>query len=119
MQRARDPVLLFVFDNKEEVEKILSNAPWSFDKHLVALQWYDREVPIKALEFDKIPVWVQVHDIPVRFLNRKVAEDLCEVVGLVCRMDNVNEMDGGSFMRVRVLIDINTPLCRGRQFFSS
>nr|XP_023915557.1 uncharacterized protein LOC112027113 [Quercus suber] len=82
VRRARDLVLLFVFDNKEEAEKILSNAPWSFDKHLVALQWYDREVPIKALEFDKIPVWVQVHNIPVRFLNRKVAEDLCEVVGL-------------------------------------
>ena len=50
----------------------------------------------------------------MRFLNRKVAEDLCEVVGLVCRVDDVNEMDGGSVMRVRVLIDINTPLCRGR-----
>jgi len=50
----------------------------------------------------------------VRFLNRKVAEDLCEVVGLVCKVDDVNEMDGGSVMRVRVLIDINTSLCRGR-----
>ncbi|XP_050241257.1 uncharacterized protein LOC126690171 [Quercus robur] len=95
VRRVGDHVLLFVFDNKEEAEKILSNAPWSFDKHLVVLQWYDKEVPIKALEFSKIPIWVQVHDIPMRFLNRKVVEDLCEVVGSVCRVDDVNEMDGG------------------------
>ena len=114
MQRARDHVLLFVFDNKEEVEKILNNATWSFDKHLVMTQWYDRQVPIRALNFDKIRVWVQVHVISVRFLNRKVVEDLCDVVGSVCRLDDINEMDGGSFMRVRVLIDINKPLCRRR-----
>ena len=56
MRRVGDHVLLFVFDNKEEAEKILSNVPWSFDKHLVVLQWYNRELPIKALEFNKIPV---------------------------------------------------------------
>ena len=83
MRRVGDHVLLFVFDHKEEVEKILSNAPWSFDKHLVVIQWYDRGGPIRVISFDKIPVWVQVHDIPVRFLNRKVAEDLCDVVGSV------------------------------------
>lgn len=55
----------------------------------------------------------------MRFLNHKVAEDLCEVVGSVCRVEDVNKMDGGSFIRVRVLININTPLCRGWQFFSS
>lgn len=30
-------ILLFVFDNKEEAEKIISNTPWSFDKHLVVM----------------------------------------------------------------------------------
>lgn len=119
VRRARDHVLLFMFDNKEEAEKIINNAPWSLDKHLVVMQWYDRGVPIRALSFDMIPVWVQVHDILVRFLNRKVAADLCDVVGSVCNIDDVTQMDGGSFMRVRVLIDINKPLCRGRRFFSS
>ena len=56
MRRAGDHVLLFVFDNNEEAEKIISNALWSFDKHLMVMQWYDRGVPIRALSFDKIPV---------------------------------------------------------------
>lgn len=62
-------------------------------------------MPVKALEFSKVLVWVQVHDIPVRFMNRKVAKGLCKVVGLVCSRNDAIEMDGGSFMRVRVLID--------------
>lgn len=30
-------ILLFVFDNDEEVEKIFEGEPWSFDKHLVLI----------------------------------------------------------------------------------
>uniref|UniRef100_A0A7N2L834 Zinc knuckle CX2CX4HX4C domain-containing protein n=1 Tax=Quercus lobata TaxID=97700 RepID=A0A7N2L834_QUELO len=41
------------------------------------------------------------------------------MVGSVCSVDDVSQMDGGSFMRVRVLIDINKPLCGGRRFSSS
>ena len=74
MRRAGDHILLFMFDNREEEDKILSSAPWSFDKYLVVLQWYDREVPIRALKFNTRPMWIQVHDIPMRFLNHKVAE---------------------------------------------
>ena len=119
VRRAGDHILLFVFDNRKEVDKILSSAPWRFDKHLVVLQWYDREVSIRALKFNTIPVRIQVHDILMRFLNHKVAEELCEVAGSVCREEDINEMDGGSFMRVRVIIDINKPLYRGRRFSSS
>ena len=55
----------------------------------------------------------------MRFLNHKVAKELCEGAGLVCRGNDIIEMDSGSFMRVRVLIDINKPLNKGRRFSSS
>ena len=113
VRRVRDHVLLFMFDNKEEVEKIINNAPWSLDKHFVVMQWYDRGVPIRALSFDMILVWVQVHDILVRFLNRKVAKDLCDVVGSICSIDDVIQMDGGSFMRVKLLLISINPFVEG------
>ena len=97
VRKISDHVLLFTFEKKEEVERIMSNAPWSFDKHLVVLQWYDKEVPLRSLEFNKIPIWVQIHDIPIRFMNKTVAEKLCEVVGEVCKNTEEGELDGGSF----------------------
>ena len=38
VQNARDHIMLFVFLDKEEVEKILAVEPWSFDRHIVLLQ---------------------------------------------------------------------------------
>ena len=97
VRRISDHILPFSFDKKEEVERIMSNAPWSFDKHLVVLQWYDKEVPLWDLEFDKILIWVQIHDVSIKFMNKTMAVKLCEVVGVVCESTEEGETDRGSF----------------------
>ena len=111
VRKISDHVLLFTFE-KKEVERIMSNAPWSFDKHLMVLQWYDRGVSLRHLEFKRIPIWVQIHDAPFKFMNKTVAVKLYEVVEAVCQSSDEGEMDGGSFLRMKVVIDINKPLCR-------
>ena len=77
------------------------------------MQRYDKDVPIEDLKFSSTAFWVQVHDIPVRFMNSKVAEGICSTVGTVIRKSEM-EMNGGSFMRVRVSVDVTHPLSRGR-----
>ena len=57
---------------------------------------------------------MQVHNIPIRNITKKGEECICETVGEVHKsMGEVNE-DGGNFIRVRVTLDINLPLCYGR-----
>ena len=102
-------IVLFTFNNKLEVDTILSNEPWSFDKHLIVLQRYDKDTPIEDLTFNRTSFWVQVHNIPMRFMNQKVAEGICSTVVTVIQKPNM-EVDGGSFMRV----DVTRPLSRGR-----
>ena len=104
----------FVFDNIQDVERILQNQPWTFDKHLVVLKRYEEGSQVKELVFDKAWFWVQVHDIPLNFMSKKVAESLCDIVGEVRKSPDSTEDDGGNFFRVRVNIDISLPLCRGR-----
>ena len=108
--------MLFVFNNAEEIEKILDNEPWSFDRYLVSLQRLETAIPVHELALNTVSLWVQVHNIRVSYLNRGVAEDLCEVVGEVDQSSRDVDVDGGSFIRVQVRVDISVPLCRARCF---
>ncbi|KAK9999213.1 hypothetical protein SO802_018816 [Lithocarpus litseifolius] len=114
IQKEGDHVVLFTFDDKSEMEKILAAEPWSFDKHLMVIQNYDKEVDITEMEFKWVTLWVQVHDIPIRFRNRRVAERICEAIGKVNLMLDDNESEGDGFIRIRVTIDVSKPLSRGR-----
>uniref|UniRef100_A0A7N2MD97 DUF4283 domain-containing protein n=1 Tax=Quercus lobata TaxID=97700 RepID=A0A7N2MD97_QUELO len=107
-------VVLFIFDNMFEVERIIENQPWNFDKHLVVMEKFEESSKLNELTFDKAWFWVQVHDIPVHFMSKQVAENICDIIGEVHRLPESIEDDGGKFIRVCVRLDINLSLCRGR-----
>ena len=114
IRNMNDHVVLFVFNNQGDIDRIIRFEPWCFDKHLVVFQQYDGDIPINELNFKWASFWVQVHDIPIRFMTREVAENICDIAGTVCRSIGGVEDDGGRFMRVKVKLDISLPLCRGR-----
>ena len=114
LKRLGEHKVLFVFDKLPDVDRIIQNQPWSFDKHLVVIQRYDSDTPAHNLIFNKATFWVQVHDIPLRYMTRQMAKCLCEIVGEVHKSTGAVDEEGGHFMRVRVTLDINLPLCRGR-----
>ncbi|KAK7851891.1 hypothetical protein CFP56_040756 [Quercus suber] len=102
--------VLFRFDNDRDVNRILMNQPWSFDKQLVVVMRYGNDVPLRSLSFNM----VQVHDIPMQYMTTEVAENLCDIIGEVVRSIGAETEEGSCFMRVRVKVDIAKPLCRGR-----
>ncbi|XP_065633017.1 uncharacterized protein At4g02000-like [Quercus suber] len=107
-------ILLFVFGNQEDVHRVLLSEPWTFDKHLVVVQKYERNTPLQDVSFNKTSLWVQVFDIPVRYMTKEVAKDICSSVGEVCLSKTHPTEVGGSFVRVRIRVDVTQPLCRGR-----
>ena len=109
-----DHIVLFTFDDKTEMEKIMVAKLWSFDKHLMLLQYYDKETDLANMKFNRVAFWVQVHDIPLRFRTQKVAEWICETIGTVTEAPVDAEVEGDGFIRVRVTLNISKPLCHGR-----
>lgn len=86
-------IVLFIFDNKLDT---------------------DKGTHARDLLFDMAPFWVQVYDIPIQFINKAVAEGICSSIEEVCASD-FPTMEGGDFLRVRVVLDILKPLSRGRK----
>ena len=49
-----DHVVLFTFDNQDDLDGILKTKPWSFNKHLMVLQWHDKEVDVLDMTFNMV-----------------------------------------------------------------
>ncbi|XP_065624928.1 uncharacterized protein LOC136065537 [Quercus suber] len=114
VKHIEDHVVLFSFENKADVDRIIAAEPWSFDKHSMVLSRYNKETTFHASDLTMVTFWVQIYDIPIRFRNKEIAEQICESVGTILYPDGAPECDGGSFIRVRVKVDISQPLCRGK-----
>ena len=103
-----------LFDSETKVDTILANTPGSFDKHLMILQKYDGVSKVKDLDFNSTLFWIQLHNLPVKFITTTVAKMLCEPAGQVLKLPNAKTEECGGFMRVQVMVDISQPLCRGK-----
>ena len=109
-------VVLFVFSEKTDADKVLLGEPWSYDKYLVSLCRLEKNGAVKDLVFNKTVFWVQLHDIPVCDMTPEAAAEIGRVCGKV--LPGIREwgnQDGSTFMRIRVQVDTSKPLCRGRK----
>lgn len=102
-----DHIILFSVDNKTDVERILSSGPRSFNKHILVLSHYNKNSTVKASKLTKVAFWVQVYDIPLCFSHREITERICDPIGMILLPNEATDCDGGSFIRIRVLIDIS------------
>ena len=93
---------------------MLHNEPWSYDKHLIMFQRYNRDTVLKDYKLNETALWVQVHNIPLGYMDREIAEEICITVGKVVKTEGLRELWGDSFIRVRVTVDITQPFCRRR-----
>ena len=108
-------VLLFVFDNEEEAERVLAAESWTYDKHLIILSRYDGSCSVQKIRFHTVKFWVQLHGLPVNKLNERTAYGIGRSIGEVSRDLQFDELIGGNFLRTRVGINVTRPLSRGRK----
>uniref|UniRef100_A0A2N9HN71 Reverse transcriptase domain-containing protein n=1 Tax=Fagus sylvatica TaxID=28930 RepID=A0A2N9HN71_FAGSY len=72
--------------------------------------------PFSKACFDFMSFWVQIHDLPVKMMKPAACARIGSTLGTLEHVEDVGEGHSkGSFMRVRVAIDIRQPLCRGRK----
>ena len=76
-------MVLFVFSDKMDTDRVLLGEPWSYDKHLVSLRRMEKTVAVKDLVFDKTFFWIQVHDLPVGDMNPDAVAEIGKVCGEV------------------------------------
>ena len=64
-------------------EKVLQNKPWSFDKLFIVSQRYNKDTVLEEYSLNEVALWVQVHNIPMGYMDREIAEEICSKIGKV------------------------------------
>ena len=108
--------VLFTFQDSIDAELVIQNGLWSYDRSLVICKRVEANIPITEIKFTYSLFWAQIHDLPVLSLNKEVSETIGRTLGRVeFAPDCIEDRGGRPCMRVRVLVDITKPLCRGRK----
>jgi len=55
----------------------------------------EKSESISSLVFDRTSFWVQIHDIPVGSMTRRIAKDIGSVVGAIEVTDSDDDSQGG------------------------
>ncbi|XP_075674845.1 uncharacterized protein At4g02000-like [Castanea sativa] len=97
------------------MDRVLMLSPWSFDKYLLVLHKLGVGEVVNQLKFNRVSFWVQIHGLPIMSQTKDVGLRIGETLGRVEKVD-VDDKGFclGNYLWIRVLVDISTPLCRGR-----
>ena len=106
--------VMFLFQSKDDMEKVLLLSPWSFDKYLLLLHKLVRGAAVKDVKFDRSPFWIQIHGLPTMCQTKEVGMRVGATLGEVEKVDaNEKGFCLGSYLCIRVSLDVSMPLCRG------
>ncbi|KAL0005596.1 hypothetical protein SO802_013157 [Lithocarpus litseifolius] len=107
--------VLLLFTHEGDAQKVISQGPWSFDKYLIGLYQLSASESVDDAKFDTNSFWIQIHNLPLSRMTKVNATAIGSTIG---RVEQVEASPSGEcrgrYIRVRISINIEQPLCRGR-----
>ncbi|XP_039048956.1 uncharacterized protein LOC120189879 [Hibiscus syriacus] len=95
------------------MDLVIKRSSWSFEGDFFFLAPYAADKGLDEYSFEIMAVWVRIYNLPLGAMTKQLRLDLGSCIGKVLAVDM--RLQGGNlvdFLRVRVEIDIITPLRR-------
>ncbi|XP_058752316.1 uncharacterized protein LOC131625473 [Vicia villosa] len=106
-------LFLFKFATKRDLEYVLRNGPWSFDRYLLVLKRISGEEQPSDLNMHYGSFWVRIYELPLILRSETMAKKLGSILGEYEEMDSREAFKNGRFLRVKVTLNLKDPLKRG------
>ncbi|GAV75841.1 DUF4283 domain-containing protein/zf-CCHC_4 domain-containing protein, partial [Cephalotus follicularis] len=93
---------------------VLTGGPWLFDKSILLLKKLMKEISAEEAEFCADSLWIRVFGVPYLRFSKEVGEVIGNSIG---KFEDgeliIGKGNNGSYMRLRIKIDVRNPLKRG------
>jgi hypothetical protein len=110
-----DNLFLVEFTDENDKISVLEGRPWVFEGNLFAVEDYDGLTTPSDISFDKAAFWVRMIGLPLACMNLTVGHQIGSSMGKVEEVDvDDGGMGWGEFLRVKITLDLQKPLMRGR-----
>ncbi|TXG51640.1 hypothetical protein EZV62_024164 [Acer yangbiense] len=98
-----DNIFMFLFPNREVRSMIWARGPWHFDHSLIVMEKPMGAGDISKLSFRMVDFWVQIHNLPLMCMHRRMAKYIAEQIGTVVELPADSRECMGRFIRVKRL----------------
>ncbi|XP_072076776.1 uncharacterized protein At4g02000-like [Arachis hypogaea] len=99
--------ILISFKDEKKGNQMLKNGPWNIKGNLLNLQRWSQNASFMMFSMTSW-TWIQIHGIPVEYMNEKTAKTIGYMLGIVDKVKDPKQ-DGvlmRNFLRVTVTIEI-------------
>ncbi|KAL0345442.1 UNVERIFIED_CONTAM: hypothetical protein Sradi_4375500 [Sesamum radiatum] len=108
-----DGRFLLKFNYPIDHEQVLASGPWAFDKNLIVLATVVENENRAKVDLTLCEFHVQIHGSPIRKMAADIAQFIGEKIGGLQDLDqNKSALSWGSYIQIRVAIDVSKPLPR-------
>ncbi|TXG53192.1 hypothetical protein EZV62_022361 [Acer yangbiense] len=83
-------VYTFYFKNENDRQRVMSGGLWSFDNALMVLVKPEGKGTIESIQFRVTEFWVQIHQVPILCMTKKIGWVLGSLIGEVIEVDGGN-----------------------------
>ncbi|KAL3638819.1 hypothetical protein CASFOL_016726 [Castilleja foliolosa] len=105
-----DNTMAFVFDDEEDMEKVLNNA-WTFRDHQLVISRWPPDQALAEINLDKVTFWIHAIGVPVSYTNLRNAQVIGDELGRFVKSDMRSVAHKWKkSMRIQVEFDIFKPL---------
>ena len=96
-----DGFIQFKFAIESQLVWVLNNGPWSFDNHLLLLRRREKGMTAFSVNFQYLPICVQVWGLPFDLFNEEAGRDIGRAISRVIEVDcKAIALDQVRFLRI-------------------
>lgn len=103
----------FKFATKRDLEFVIRNGPWNFDRNLLVLDRVSGEEQPSGMDMHFGTFCIRVYDLSLMMRSETMAKKIGDIMGSFEEMGSREAHRIGRFLRIKVKMDLKQPMKRG------